>query len=118
MPYALRQENFMKIKSNLDKIEFKQISVEDALKSEEKFDCYNLSDIFEYMSQKSMDSIYEQILEHSNKEARIAYWNMLVDRKCSFIDKVSCNEELSKSLWLKDKAFFYKNFIVEEIKGD
>ena len=115
LPYALRRENFHKIRDNIQKIEFKQISIEDAINNNVNFDCYNLSDIFEYMSQESMDKIYEEIINHSNDKARVAYWNMLVDRKCLFTHTVKYNKEYCHSLWLKDKAFFYKNFILEEI---
>lgn len=117
LPTALRWENFEKIKKNIDKIEFKQISIESALKeSNTKFDCYNLSDIFEYMSQESMDNIYKDIINYSNKGARIAYWNMLVDRKCQIPNAVEYDKEYCKELLLKDKAFFYSDFVLEKIK--
>lgn len=118
LPFALRKENFEKIKENIDKIEFRKTSLEDVLLDDElKVDAFNLSDIFEYMSEESMSIIYEKILEKSSKNARIVYWNMLVDRKCpdKFKDKVSRNEERCKELLNKDKAFFYSDFVIEEI---
>jgi S-adenosylmethionine-diacylglycerol 3-amino-3-carboxypropyl transferase len=91
------------------------MSIEDAVTTGEKYDCYNLSDIFEYMSQDAMDIIYRMMIKSSNKKARVAYWNMLVDRKCSFTTQVKHNKTLSKKLLLKDKAFFYQDFVLEEI---
>lgn len=115
LPMALREENFEKIKVNIDKIEFQQLSIENAI-SKDHFTCYNLSDIFEYMSQEMMNNIYIDILKQSDSGTRIAYWNMLVDRKCTYTDKVFYDKEYCSKLLKKDKAFFYSDFILEKIK--
>lgn len=119
LPHALRKENFEIIKKNIDNIEFKVLSIEDAIiNSECNFDAYNLSDIFEYMSEESMKNIYENIINKSNKNARIMYWNMLVDRKCpkDLSEKIEYNKEHCKTLHKKDKAFFYSDLVIEKIK--
>ena len=68
-----------------------------AYQFEYNFDAYNLSDIFEYMSEESMKNIYETILNKSNKNAKVMYWNMLVDRKCpkEFSEKIEYNISVS-----------------------
>ena len=115
LPFALRPENFNTIKTNIDNIEFKQISVEDALELGYKYSCYNLSDIFEYMSQEAMDNIYKNIFSISVEGTRIAYWNMLVDRKCSFKENISYDIDYCHKLLNNDKAFFYSDFVLEKI---
>lgn len=114
LPMALQKENFEIIKNNLDKIEFKQMSIEDAI-NEDNFTCYNLSDIFEYMSQSTMDDIYLNILKQSPSGSKIAYWNMLVDRKCIYTDKVKYDRNYCQELLKEDKAFFYSDFVLEKI---
>ena len=53
----------------------------------------------------------------SNRGAEFCYWNMMVDRRISEImpNNFEYKEELSSELYLKDRAFFYKKFIVDEV---
>ena len=46
--------------------------------------------------------------------ARLAFWNMMVDRELQEDSVFSYNIELSEELFSRDKAFFYKRFIVGE----
>ena len=119
LPHALREENFNTIRENLNKLEYRLQSVEDFIETAEQhsIDAFNLSDIFEYMSEKEMERIYYLILKVGRKGARIAYWNMLAPRQCpdTLKDKIIFHEKLSKELFSQDKAFFYSNFRVEEI---
>ncbi len=113
LPFYLRKENFQKIKSNVDKIKPFLGDISQAFeKWQFNFDAFNLSDIFEYMDNNLTNSIFKMIEEHSNKGARIAYWNMMADR---FIPKNSSFEykkDLSNKFYKQDKAFFYKRFIL------
>jgi len=53
-----------------------------------------------------------------DKYARLAYWNMLVPRRFSNqITQLTYIEDLSKKLFAEDKAFFYSDFIVEEVRN-
>ncbi len=54
--------------------------------------------------------------EPANPGARLAYWNMLVPRRCpaKLADRIRPLAELSADLFARDLAFFYSNFIVEE----
>ena len=118
LPVAYREENFDKIKKNIDKLIILKESAETFInrKDVERVDKYNLSDIFEYMSEEDMVRIVEKILEKSPKGSIIAYWNMLSDKRASkYIDKIEYQEDLSNELLKKDKAFFYSKFIVEEV---
>ena len=120
LPYAFRKENFEVIKKNIDRLEIRKQSLEEYLKEipESEVDGFNLSDIFEYMSEENMQFLYEKILKASKSGARLAYWNMLVPRSCpkKFYTKVNRKKELSKKLTLEDKAYFYHHFVVEEVK--
>ncbi len=115
LPHALREENYEEIRTNLDKITIVEGTLESAL-NDEKYDAYNLSDIFEYMSDENTQSLLESIHQSSNTGARIAYWNMLAPRESSesLRDKIKPMGDLSTKLFAEDKAFFYSKFIVEE----
>lgn len=118
-PCALRKENFEAIKQNIDRLETQVISVEDYLASakDHSIDGFNLSDIFEYMSEEAMMKIYLQIIKKAASNARIAYWNMLAPRSCpnELSKYVKNNQPLSKKLFLKDKTFFYSAFYIDEM---
>lgn len=119
LPYALRKENFEKIKRNIDNLQTMVVSIEDYLDmvDEHSIDGFNLSDIFEYMSEEAMLGIYQKIIKKAKSSARIAYWNMLAPRSCpkELSEYVRNNQPLSKKLFLKDKTFFYSAFHVDEI---
>lgn len=116
---AYRKENFEVIKKNIDKVEVRMQTIETFLETEDGLGItkYNLSDIFEYMSEDEMCKICGKIIEKSENGSKIAYWNMLSDRRASkTMDKLKYHEQLSNELFLKDKAFFYSKYIVEEVQ--
>lgn len=119
-PYALREENYGKIKNNLDKIEFFTTSIERFTSEfDGKINAFNLSDIFEYMTQDSMDRLYEDMLKKSATGARFAYWNMLAPRKCSDVLSkkygIKTDEKQNSEYLLADKAFFYIRFYLDKV---
>ena len=119
LPVAYRKENFEKIKQNIDKIILLSETVESFIEREdvEYITKYNLSDIFEYMSDEQMCNIFEKIFTKSSPGSIIAYWNMLADKRASkYFDNLEYKEKKSQELLNKDKAFFYSKFIIEEIK--
>lgn len=118
LPHFAKEENFNIIKQNIDSLQIHTGTINEiAAGSGIKFDCYNLSDIFEYMDKDLFKNIALQLLSSANKNARFCYWNMMVDRKISEIlpEKCEYKKDLSQELYLKDRAFFYKNFIVDEV---
>ena len=117
LPVAYRKENFEMIKKNIDKIYLLKDSVEDFIQKEEidYISKYNLSDIFEYMSDEQMCKIFKKMFTKSPSGTRIAYWNMLADKRASkYFDNLVYKEKESKELFKQDKAFFYSKFIIEE----
>lgn len=121
LPYVLREENFEKIKENLHKIEIVQSSMEEYLDGTDlKIDRFNLSDIFEYMSLENYEKLMEKIYEKSANEAKLAYWNLVVERNAGLIKdrkekRFERLERLDKELHKKDKTFFYTDFVVEKV---
>ncbi len=119
LPFALRPENFQSIRENLDRLEWRCEPLEGYLDSVEPktFGAFNLSDIFEYISEENYHHLLEQLIRSGHSGARLAYWNTLADRhRPEFMaDRLRSLDELSRSLHAKDKAFFYCAFFVEEI---
>ncbi len=119
LPYALRPENFDSIRANLDRLEWHCQSLEDFLSSgyERAIDRYNLSDIFEYMSEDRYHRLLQQLVRSAQPGCRLVYWNMLVPRSrpASMAGQLHPLAELADRLYLADKAFFYSNLVIEEV---
>jgi S-adenosylmethionine-diacylglycerol 3-amino-3-carboxypropyl transferase len=119
LPYALRPENFDAIRANLDRLEWRHQSLESYLGDAEarSIDRFNLSDVFEYVSQDTCSQLLEQIATIGRPGARLAYWNLLVPRsrpeRLKF--RLQPLEPLALRLHKQDKAFFYRSFVVEEV---
>lgn len=120
LPYYLREENFAAIRENLDRLEWHLTPLEDYLARREpgRLSKFNLSDIFEYLSEDGTTSLLRTIAQHARPGGRLAYWNMLAPRQApsSLHDKIRPLSDLSSRLFAQDKAFFYSAFIVEEIQ--
>ncbi len=120
LPHYAKKENFDTIKQNIDSLRIERGLINQIpYQIKEKFDCFNLSDIFEYMDLELFIKVSKDFLGICNKNARFCYWNMLVDRQMSKIlpQNFYFEQDLSKKLHSKDRAFFYKAFIVEGVKN-
>jgi S-adenosylmethionine-diacylglycerol 3-amino-3-carboxypropyl transferase len=119
LPYALRKENFETIRNNLDRLEYHAMSLEEFLPRLEgqRVQRYNLSDIFEYMSEQNYQALLERLVNAASPGARLAYWNMLVLRqRPEVMSKQLCSlTDCAKKLHQQDKAFFYSAFVLEEV---
>ncbi|MCL2285702.1 MAG: BtaA family protein [Firmicutes bacterium] len=83
-PFSLREENYDKIRYNLDKIEFRQASIEEFIAEyDSKINAFNLSDIFDYMTQEAIDALYIILVKKAAKGARLAYWSKLAPKSYS-----------------------------------
>lgn len=118
LPFALREENFETIRRNLDRLEWRRAALEDVEAGDGPFDCFNLSDIFEYMSPQGYAQQLARMVPLGRSGARLAYWNMLVPRRrpeemaCHFDELTDC----AAKLFLRDKAFFYSALVVEQMR--
>lgn len=117
LPMTWRPEHYDTIRDRLDRLEVVHGALESLVDSGVKADGFNLSDIFEYMSPEVFETVYGQILSASNPGARLVYWNMMVPRRvpASYQSKVVTNRDLEEKLKPLDKAFFYSDFIIEDI---
>jgi S-adenosylmethionine-diacylglycerol 3-amino-3-carboxypropyl transferase len=119
LPYALREENFDAIRNNLGRLEVHAMSLEEFLPRLDgvRVQRYNLSDIFEYMSEENYALLLERLVSAASSGARLAYWNMLVPRQRpeTMAQQLRSLGECAKELHLQDKAFFYSRFVLEEV---
>ena len=119
LPCALRPDCFAAIRANLDRLEWHCCSLEDWLAAHDRLaiDRYNLSDIFEYMSAKAYQRLLERLVRAGKAGGRLAYWNLLTERRRpgTLADRLVPMAALARQLHAKDKAFFYSDFILEEI---
>jgi S-adenosylmethionine-diacylglycerol 3-amino-3-carboxypropyl transferase len=119
LPLALRPEHFEVIRANVDRIEWHYMSLEDFLRTRTaaSVDCFNLSDIFEYMSPENTQALLELVVRCGRAGGRLAYWNTLVPRSRpeSLASVLRSLPEVAERLHRGDKAFFYTRFVVEEI---
>ncbi len=117
LPRAFRAEHYDTIRSRLDRLEVRLCTVETLASEGVKADCFNLSDIFEYMSPAAHQAAYGAILAASKPGARIAYWNMMAPRRApgAHVSRVTANTALEQELKPADKAFFYNDFVIEEV---
>ena len=117
LPFALRPENFEAIRANLDRLEVRRESLEQFVETAGSIDSYNLSDIFEYMSEENYAALLGKLVRSANPGARLAYWNMLAPRRRpeSMARSLHSLDDLAKRLYAVDKAFFYSDFVVEEV---
>lgn len=119
LPTALRPEYFDTIRDRVNRLESRLASVEAFCDSEgpRSVDRFNLSDIFEYMSDENYRASLQKVTEVGRPGGRLAYWNMLAPRSRpdSMANALKPIEPLASQLHLKDKAFFYSRFVLEEI---
>lgn len=107
LPFYIEKGNFYKIKSNINNITIIQEDFKNML--DKKYDYMNLSDIFEYMSQEEMDKYESKVFKALNPKGRIAFWNMMNERKFSNHKGINDEKDIEQ-----DRAFFYGDFLVYE----
>ncbi len=122
LPLALRPEHYDAIRTALrDPARFRvhEGTIESALAAEpgRKWDAFNLSDIFEYMSEANTATLLQALAAAATPGARLAYWNMLAPRSRpeGLASVLEPQLEESARLFHEDKAFFYSKFVVEEV---
>ncbi|MDN5786898.1 DUF3419 family protein [Pseudorhodobacter sp.] len=119
LPMTWRAEHFEVIKSRLDRLDIRPGSLEAFVSTGEKADGFNLSDIFEYMSPDVFEQVYGTILNAAAPGARLVYWNMMAPRRVpqAFANRVTRLRAVEDRLKAIDKAFFYSDFVVEQVNA-
>jgi S-adenosylmethionine-diacylglycerol 3-amino-3-carboxypropyl transferase len=117
LPLAWRPEYYETIRARLDRLEIRPGSLERFVATGERADGFNLSDIFEYMSPDVFADVYGSVLAASNPGARLVYWNMMVPRRvpAPHHARVQRLQQEEDRLKLQDKAFFYSDFVIEQV---
>lgn len=119
LPFGLRPENFERVRQNLDRLEIAHGSIEEYLDKHPdlRFDRYNLSDIFEYMSPENFRNLLERLIAASRPGARLVYWNMLAPRTRpeELAPRLRPLSGLAQKLFAQDKAWFYSRLVIEEV---
>jgi S-adenosylmethionine-diacylglycerol 3-amino-3-carboxypropyl transferase len=118
MPDWTRPEMLAGIRRHADRLTLVHGGIEAAAAAAvEGFDGFNLSDIFEYMSEADCVELYGLLLQRARPGARFAYWNMLAPRRCpdAYRARVSPLTGLAGQLFARDRAFFYSAFHVDEV---
>ncbi|MBD79217.1 MAG: S-adenosylmethionine--diacylglycerol 3-amino-3-carboxypropyl transferase [Crocinitomicaceae bacterium] len=114
LPYYARESNFEIIKSRIDRLTTYHGLAEDAFNKFSDFDKFNLSNIFEYMNPEVFQAVSQNLVENSNKGARFAYWNLMVDRQMSrVIQELNKDQKSSEKLTKKDNGFFYSSVNID-----
>jgi S-adenosylmethionine-diacylglycerol 3-amino-3-carboxypropyl transferase len=120
LPYALREENFERIRDNLGALEWHRGALEDVLEGlpARSLSGCNLSDIFEYMSRDGYEELLGRLARAGEPGCRLVYWNVVVRRQSPLALRtlLSPQRALADRLHRADKAFFYRDFIVEEVR--
>lgn len=123
LPEALEEQNFPLIRAALLQGRFdivgEPLELHLAASRKHPYDAYNLSDIFEYMSEDNTRTLLGNIVDASNGGARLAYWNMLAPRSrpADMEDRLMSLDERAREYFEMDRAFFYSRFVVEEVVG-
>jgi S-adenosylmethionine-diacylglycerol 3-amino-3-carboxypropyl transferase len=120
LPVYLRQENYNIIRNNLSRFKQHIGDIRSCIDqySHVKFNAFNLSDIFEYMSDAEHRTEIEHMLQGSAPGARYAFWNLLVDRFFPHGLPIGYEKVFSEELFKRDRAPFYKRFVVGTYHGE
>lgn len=119
-PYLLRK-NYPLLKENIHKLEICQATVGDILKKygPESFDRFNMSNIFEWMTNEVFNGIIREIIDLARPGSRMA-WRYTFARPRELdaqnLSKLAYEPELSKKLFEQDRAFIYESFHVYHLK--
>ena len=117
-PAWLRPRNLRRLRGLVDRVEVVTGELESLLEGSPvgRFSKANLSDVFEYMSEELSERFFGVLATTLRRGGRVAFWNLLVPRTVpeALHDRLRPLPELSRSLWTRDRAWFYRDFIVAQ----
>jgi S-adenosylmethionine:diacylglycerol 3-amino-3-carboxypropyl transferase len=115
LPRYLRAEHFDIIRERVSRVRLVRAAVERAAVG--RFEGFNLSDLFEYMSPDEHADCYARLVAAASPGARLVYWNMLVPRGIpdALAGRVCALAERAAELHARDRAWFYCALHVDEV---
>jgi S-adenosylmethionine-diacylglycerol 3-amino-3-carboxypropyl transferase len=116
LPKFLRPEFFKTIKARSHRV---KLFLGKAEAAPGEFYGFNLSNIFEYMDPAQHEAGYHALLDKAQPGARLAYWNLHVERLCpaSARKRARPLKALAAALHKKDQSWAYRSFQVDERLG-
>ena len=114
LPRYLRPEFHEVIRSRLSRVQLVQGGFEEI---EGPFDAFNLSDVFEYMLPGEHEAAAERVVDMAAPGARVAYWELFVDRPLDVAGNGRAAELEEESRRLSESAltWFYRGLRVFEV---
>lgn len=119
LPLPWRPEHYETIRSRTDRLDIRTGALESALSPDLSAGGFYLSDIFEYMSPAAFADAHARIIDASRPGARLVYWNMMAPRRApeDHRHRITARPDLEAAGKAADKAFFYSDFVVEDVIG-
>ena len=119
MPQPWRPENYETIRSRTDRLDIRTGALESVLSPDLSAGGFYLSDIFEYMSPAAFAEAHARIVDAGRPGARLVYWNMMAPRRAPepHRQRIAPRPDLEGAGKAADKAFFYSDFVVEDVIG-
>jgi S-adenosylmethionine-diacylglycerol 3-amino-3-carboxypropyl transferase len=121
-PSYLHPFHFHTIKSRLYRINLVCASLRPWLSSRQagSFSKFNLSDVFEYMSDAETGQILREIIRVSRPGSRLAYWTLFAERSVptSLNKQLELNGDVTGSGHIFNRSFFYDRFLSCRVKQE
>lgn len=118
-PY-LSTEGHARLRAAADRIRLVHAPLEEVLETAEPgaFSAFNCSNVFEYVPAGHHARMLEGIVRAGRPGARVAYWNLLVDRHRpdAMAARLVRDEEAARRLLARDRAFVYGGFQIEVVQ--
>lgn len=118
-PYLLAQ-NYSILRQRVDRVKVVTAELGQILTSQpdNSVDCFNLSNVFEWVSPEVFEKMLREIYRISTPGARLCYWNLLVQRSHppTLDDLFTPENKLADRLLFEDRSFVYSNFQVASAK--
>ena len=118
LPLALRPELFDTIRSRLDQLQWRHLSLEDWLAQDEEgaMDGFNLSNVLEYVEPAAAGTLLAALQRRARPGARLLLWNRLAPRDTSLAPAGLWHplETLAQRLHQASQVPFYRRLVVAE----
>lgn len=118
-PAHLRPKNFDRLQASIERIRVETTDIASLVSAEPKgrFSKANLSDLFEYLPEKTTEETLRLLSAQFRTGGRIAWWELLVPRPrpATLSHLFRSDSELARKLWQNDRVWFYRGFHIEEI---